>query len=83
MLTIRDDHVVLRHEFYDQDDVLVKALTTLDVAEMGGRAVAKRQRMAKAETPEEWTEIRLDAIDYDVELRDSVFTLSNLRNPRN
>jgi outer membrane lipoprotein-sorting protein len=39
--------------------------------------------MEKIESPEELTEITLDAIEFDVELSDSVFTLSNLRNPRN
>ena len=82
VLRIRDDHVVLEHSFYDQDGVLVKSLLSLEVGEMGGRAVAIRQRMAKADKPDEWTEIQLDAIDYDVELSDSLFTLSNLRNPR-
>jgi hypothetical protein len=49
---------------------------------MGGRVVAIRQRMGKVDTPDEWTEIRMDAINYEVDLKDSLFTLSNLRNPR-
>ncbi len=44
--------------------------------------VARQQRMEKIEEPGEWTEIRIDAIDYGVELSDRMFTLSNLRNPR-
>lgn len=83
VLTIRDDFVVLEHRFFDQDGVLVKSLTTLDIDEMGGRTVASRQRMAKAEAAHEWTEIRVDAVEFGVPLGDSVFTLSNLRNPRN
>ncbi len=78
-----DDHILLEHGFYDQDGILVKSLTSLEIAEMGGRVVATRQRMAKVDAPDEWTEIRIDSIEYDVELSDSVFTLSNLRNPRN
>ena len=39
--------------------------------------------MIKAETQDEWTEISIDSIEFDVELGDNVFTLSNLRNPRN
>ena len=38
--------------------------------------------MSKVETEGEWTEIRVDAVDYDIELADNLFTLSNLRNPR-
>lgn len=81
-LRIREDYVVLEHDFYDQDGELVKALESLEIAEMGGRAVAKRQRMTKAESPDEWTEIRMLAVEYEIDIRDSVFTQSNLRNPR-
>jgi outer membrane lipoprotein-sorting protein len=81
-LLIREDHVVLEHRFYDQDGELVKALKTLEIEEMGGRTIASRQRMAKADTPEEWTEIAVNSVEYEIDIRDSVFTLSNLRNPR-
>ena len=82
VLNIRDDHVVTMHRFYDQDGELVKTLTSLEIGEMGGRVIARRQRMIKVETPDEWTEIEVVSVDYEVELKDSLFTLSNLRNPR-
>jgi len=82
VLSIREDHVVTTHKFYDQDGELVKTLTSLEIGEMGGRVIAKRQRMSKVETPDEWTEIQVVSVDYEVELQDSLFTLSNLRNPR-
>ena len=81
-LRIRDDHVLLEHRFYDQDGELVKTLETLDIEEMGGRAIASRQRMVKEDEPEEWTEIEVLSVEYEIDIRDSVFTLSNLRNPR-
>ncbi len=83
VLFIREDNVMVEQQFYDQDGELVKSLRTLEFATMGGRAVAAQQRMEKADSPDEWTEIILDSVEFDVELSDSVFTLSNLRNPRN
>ena len=82
VLKIRADYVVLEHAFYDQDGELVKALRSLEIGEMGGRTIALRQRMAKVETPDEWTEISVATVEYDIELGDEIFTLSNLRNPR-
>jgi hypothetical protein len=73
---------MIRQEFWDQDGVLVKEMNAFEVQEMGGRTVAKRMRMNKTETPDEWTEMSVNAIDFDVDLPDSIFTLSNLRNPR-
>jgi outer membrane lipoprotein-sorting protein len=83
VLVVRSDNVLIEHRFYDQDGELVKALRTLQISEMGGRTVATQQRMEKVDAPDEWTEIIVDAIEFDVELSDNVFTLSNLRNPRN
>jgi len=82
VMKIRDDHVLIEHRFYDQDMQLLKTLLTLEIAEMGGRTVASRQRMSKKEAPDEWTEISVDSVEFDIEISDNMFTLSNLRNPR-
>ena len=82
VLKIRADNVLVEQRFYDQDNRLVKKLVTLEIREMGGRAVAAQQRMVKEEAPGEWTEIVVDSVEFDVDLSDDVFTLSNLRNPR-
>jgi len=82
VIHVRDDWVMLRHQFWDQDDVLVKSLKALEIKEMGGRMVASVVRMGKEESPEEWTEVRSAGLEFDVELPANVFTLSNLRNPR-
>ena len=82
ILVVRDDNVLIEHRFYDQDGELVKALRTLKIGQMGGRTVAVQQRMEKADAPDEWTEIIVDSVEFDIELNDNVFTLSNLRNPR-
>ena len=83
VLRIRDDKVVIDHKFYDQDDELVKILESLEIGEMGGRTIALRQRMHEVETPDEWTEIQVISVEYELDIPDSMFTLSSLRNPRN
>ena len=82
VLRIRDDYIMLEHTFYDQDMNPVKRMRTLKVGKMGGRMVALQERMAKIAMPEEWTEIKLIAIKFNIRIPDSTFTLSNLRNPR-
>ena len=83
VLRIRDDKVVIDHKFYDQDDELVKILESLEIGEMGGRTIALRQRMHEVDTPDEWTEIQVISVEYEIDVPDSMFTLSSLRNPRN
>ncbi len=82
VLTIRDDHVLLAQEYWDQDGVLVKAMEAREVTEMGGRTLAKTMRISKKEVEDEWTEMTTSEIEFDIELPANVFTLSNLRNPR-
>ena len=82
VLRVRDDHVLVSQEFYDQDGVLAKVLESLDIGEMGGRTIDLRQRMAKTDTENEWTDFRIDSVEFDIEISDNVFTRSNLQNPR-
>ena len=82
VLRIRDDDVLVSQEFYDQEGVLVKTLRSLEIGEMGGRPLAIRQRMAKEDADDEWTEFRIDSVGFDIDISDNVFTRSNLQNPR-
>ena len=82
VLKIRDDFVLLEEQFWDQDGELIKVMRAGDVTEMGGRSVARVLRMGKLETPDEWTEMTVSTIEFDLELPSGIFTLSNLRNPR-
>ena len=82
ILRIRDDDVLVSQEFYDQDGVLAKVLESLEVGEMGGRTIAIRQRMAKTDSEDEWTEFRIDSVEFDIAISDNLFTRSNLQNPR-
>lgn len=80
--TIRDDYVVLEEQFWDQDGVLVKSMKTSAIKEIGGRTVAQTMRMSKVESPDEWTEMSVNSIKFNIDIPANTFTQSNLRNPR-
>jgi outer membrane lipoprotein-sorting protein len=82
VLRVRDDFVMLTHDFYDQEGQVVKRMVSSDIRQMGGKTVATVERMTKVDKPEEWTEIQLLEAHYGIEVPSSTFTLSNLRNPR-
>ena len=82
VLRIRDDYVLLEHTFFDQDMKPIKRMLTSKVGMMGGRMVAIQERMAKTDTPNEYTEIKVLSAKFDLKVPDSMFTQSNLRNPR-
>jgi outer membrane lipoprotein-sorting protein len=82
VLTIRDDFVLLEQQYWDQEGALVKSFKTSEVEEMGGRQVATVLRMQDVDKPNQWTEMRITEVQFDVDLAANIFTLSNLRNPR-
>ena len=82
VLAIRDDWVLLEQQFWDQDGALVKTLEALEIEQMSGRTVASVIRMSREGQDGEWTEIQTVEVAFDIDLPDNLFTLSNLRNPR-
>jgi len=82
LITVRDDHVLLEHLFYDQDGLLVKKLVTREIKFIAGRNLATIERMQKVDVEDEWTEFRLQHIEFNADISKNTFTLSNLRNPR-
>ena len=82
VLVVRDDYVLMEQQYWDQDGVLVKKLEATEVREMSGRSVATVMRMGDVESPDEWTRLSISQIEFDIELPPQMFTLSNLRNPR-
>jgi hypothetical protein len=82
ILFIRNDYILLEQQFWDQDGILVKTMKALEIKMLGGRTVASIIRMSKQEAPDEWTEMSVQNIQFDVKHDNNLFTLSNLRNPR-
>ena len=78
-MVIREDFVLLSQTFYDQEMVAVKELTTLKIAELGGRVMATVMRMVNLEMPEEFTEVSYDAMSFDVTLEDRLFTVFSMQ----
>jgi len=81
-LKIRDDLVWLAEEFYDEDLQLVKGLVTREIRSLGGRLFPAVWRMRKAGVQNEYTELSYRTLDFRDMLPERIFTLANLRNPR-
>lgn len=82
VVRIRDDWILIEHRFYDQTGRLVKTMVTSEIAVRGGKRIAVRQRMQKADAPQEWTEIVVREARFGLDIPAAVFTLANLRHPR-
>jgi len=81
-LKIREDLIFLAQEFYDEDFELVKVMTTLQIQILGGKMFPKVWRMHKAEATDKYTELNYKKLSFKENLRDNLFTISNLKSPR-
>ena len=79
LLTIRDDYVMLKQAYYDQDMLLVKELNTLAIDTFNNRTIASHMRIHEVDTPEQWTDMEIISNEFDVSLPANTFTLSHLR----
>ncbi len=82
ILFIREDRIIIRHEFYDQEMKLVKYITATDIDVVGGKIYAKTIVMTDAEEENKWTRVIHDNAHFGQKINDNIFTVSNLRNPR-
>ena len=81
-MVIRDDYVLISLTYFDQEMAPVKQMKTLEINELGGRMMATRMRMLEFDTPDQYTELVYDDMDFDVELEDRMFTVFALQSGR-
>jgi len=76
---LRDDYVMLSETFYDQAQVPLKRMETLEIGQLDDRVMPIRMRMMKLEEPGSYTELVYRVADFDIELEDQTFTLFALQ----
>jgi len=80
-LHIREDNILLREEFYDEELGLVKVMTGTDIRMLGGKLFPKIWKMQKAGAEGEFTRLEYLELEFHEDLPDRLFTLSSLKNP--
>lgn len=78
-LRIREDSVLIEAIYYDQDMQPLRRMVSTEIGVLGGRTMATTMRMLDLEKPNSFTEVRYDAMDFDVALEDRLFTLFSLQ----
>lgn len=82
VLKIRDDHVLLSQEFFDEDMQSVKKMVTEEIMMMGGRMFPRIWRMSDTGLNDEFTELRYKELTFLGDLPDRLFTQNELRSRR-
>ncbi len=79
---VRDDGVLVGETYFDQDMKPVRRMVTERIGTLGGRQYPVVMTMHPADAPDKWTRIETRSGRFNIAVPDSLFTLSNLRNPR-
>jgi outer membrane lipoprotein-sorting protein len=82
ILKIREDNIILSQEFFDEEFKPVKKMTGSNIQMLGGKLFPRVWRMQKTDTKDKYTELVYKELSFKQKLEDSLFTISNLRNPR-
>lgn len=78
-LIIRDDFIMLREEFFDEDHVSVKVLTLEEIAPLGGRPYPRVWRMRKTGDTERFTLVRYRKLVFRDHLPDRFFRVAGFK----
>jgi len=81
-LTIREDNILIRQAFFDEERELVKALTMEEIEKLGGKLYPVVWKMAKADAKDKYTVLDYRSLEFGVEISDRMFSLGSLKNPR-
>ncbi len=65
--------------YFDEDLELARTLTYAEVKKFGDRSLPAVMRVVPADKPQEVTEVELDEIRFDLEIKDDVFSIRNLQ----
>lgn len=76
------DYLQLLVRYYDEDDFLINTMVLSDIREIGGRIIPTHLEMIPAENPNQKTEILYKAMEFDIDLKPSFFSIQNMKRIR-
>lgn len=74
-----DSHTPVVEYYFDEDMLLARTISFTDAKMMGGRERPSILRVVPADKPDEYTEFVYEQLEFDIELKDSLFSLSSLK----
>jgi outer membrane lipoprotein-sorting protein len=82
ILQVRDDYILLRQQFYDEDMVLVKEMVSEDLVQFSDRLFPRVWTMRRVDQEDQFTGLEYLELSFNQELDDRLFTLASLKSRR-
>lgn len=78
----KEDYIIMKGEYYDEDLFLVNTMQTTEVAEFDQRMIASKMEMIPADEEGYKTVMIYHNIEFDLDLKESFFTVQNMKRVR-
>lgn len=82
MFVTKDSYIQLLVKFYDEENYLVSTMRSSDIQMMGGRLIPTNLEMIPADNPKQKTVFEYRDLQFNVDLKDSFFSLQNMKRLR-
>jgi hypothetical protein len=79
LIILADSHIPVVEYYYDEDMVLARTIRFSDIKPLGGRERPAVLTVVPADKPGEYTRFIYEQLSLNVELKDSLFSLSSLK----
>lgn len=79
LIILAESHIPVVEYYYDEDMTLARTIRFTDIQTLGGRQRPAILRVVPADKPDEYTEFIYEELSLNVELKDSLFSLSSLK----
>jgi outer membrane lipoprotein-sorting protein len=79
MTVTAEGHLPLLATYYDEDNLLARTIYFSEIQNMGGRLLPALLKVVPADKPGEYTELVYEALRFDLDLPESLFSLLELR----
>ena len=75
----KDTDLILKNEFYDEDDFLIKTHLASDIKTMDGRTIPTKFEIISEDNPNNKTIMSMNVIKFNIKVEKSFFTQQNMR----
>lgn len=78
----KEEYIMMKSEYYDEDDYLVKTEMGHNIQEMDGRLLPKKFEIIPADKPQQRTIVTIESIQFNAPIEDSFFSQQNMKRLR-
>jgi len=78
----KEELLQLKTQFFDEDGYLINVMDGFDIQTYNGRTLPRKLRMTPMETPDQYTEMTYEDLEFDIDVTPAFFSQQNMKRIR-